>query len=357
MKATHRVWRLLVATALCGAAFNAPLAGRADITVGSVMAVAGQKVTGFLKVPPGIDAGLDIPVVILQGTRPGAVVALVAGLHGTEYASTIALENLIDRIDPAQLSGTVIILPLVNIQSFAQKVPHVNPVDRKNMNRSFPGRSDGTQTERALWLITRDVVDKSDALIDYHGGDLDEDLRPYTYWAPVGRDPQDQISRHMALAFGLDHIVIERDNPTDLKASKYLDTTAALRGKPALVVEAGRAGTTDPDDVAALVDGTLNVLRYLSVLPGSAPEIESPVWIDHVATVTSQQSGIFYPLVRRGTFAEAGMKIGYVTDFFGQTIYEARAPEAGVVLYVCSVPSMKVGDTIASIGVRAKAAP
>jgi len=357
MKSALSASRLVVAAAVCGAALNAPLAQKADITVGAVAAVAGQKVSGFLKVPAGIDPGVDIPVVIVQGTRPGPAVALVSGLHGTEYASIIALEKLIDRLEPAQLSGTVIILPLVNVQSFEQKVPHLNPVDRKNMNRFFPGKSDGSQTERVLWAVTREVVDKSDALIDYHGGDLDEDLRPYTYWAPAGREPQDQVSRHMALAFGLDHLVIERDNPTDLNASKFLDNTAALRGKPALVVEAGRAGTTDPDDVAALVNGTLNVLRYLKALPGAAPEIENPVWIDHVATVSSQQSGIFYPLVRRGTFAEPGMKIGYVTDFFGKTIYEARAPEAGIVLYVCSVPSMKVGETIASIGVRAKQAP
>jgi len=71
--------------------------------------------------------------------------------------------------------------------------------------------------------------------------------------------------------------------------------------------------------------------------------------------MTSEKAGIFYPSVQRGSFAEAGMKVGYVTDYFGKTIYEARAPEAGVVLYICSVPSMKQGDTIAYIGVPAKA--
>jgi hypothetical protein len=51
------------------------------------------------------------------------------------------------------------------------------------------------------------------------------------------------------------------------------------------------------------------------------------------------------------------MKVGYVTDYFGKTIFEARAPAAGVVLYVCAVPSMKKGDTIANIGVIAQKAP
>jgi len=100
--------------------------------------------------------------------------ALVSGAHGTEYTSIIALEGLISSLDPTQISGTVILLPLVNIASFQQKVPHINPIDSKSMNRFYPGKEDGTQTERASFLITRDVVDKSDYLIDFHGGDLDE---------------------------------------------------------------------------------------------------------------------------------------------------------------------------------------
>ena len=71
--------------------------------------------------------------------------------------------------------------------------------------------------------------------------------------------------------------------------------------------------------------------------------------------MTSEQTGIFYSLVKRGTYVEQGMKVGYVTDYFGKTIYEARAPASGVVLYVCAVPSMKKGETIANVGVVAKA--
>ena len=79
--------------------------------------------------------------------------------------------------------------------------------------------------------------------------------------------------------------------------------------------------------------------------------IEHPVWIEKVVTVASEQTGIFYPLVKRGTYVSAGMKVGYVTDYVGKVIYEARAPAAGIVLYVCAVPSMTKGATIANIGV------
>jgi predicted deacylase len=102
--------------------------------------------------------------------------------------------------------------------------------------------------------------------------------------------------------------------------------------------------------VARLANGTLSLMRYLKMLPGAPAMVEHPVWIGKIDTVASDQAGIFYPLVQRGTYVEAGMKIGYVTDYFGKTIFEAHAPVAGVVLYICGVPSMKKGDTVANIG-------
>jgi predicted deacylase len=244
----------------------------------------------------------------------------------------------------------VVVLPLVNIASFEQKVPHVNPVDGKSMNRFYPGKPDGTQTERASYLITKQVVERCDYLVDYHGGDLDENLRPYAYWPKSGNPKQDATTREMVLAFGLDHIIVWSDRPRDPNASRYLDNTASTRGKPAIAVEAGYSGTVQLEDVALLANGTLSLMRYLKMLPGTPAMVEHPVWFGKIDTVTSEQPGIFYPLVQRGTYVEQGMKIGYVTDYFGKTIYEARAPAAGVVLYICGVPSMKKGDTVANVG-------
>lgn len=327
---------------------------RASFTVGSATATRGQKATGTIEVPAGVDAALSIPVVVVNGSKPGPVLALVAGAHGTEYTSIIALEKLIGLLNPAGISGTVIIVPLINIQSFEQKVPHVNPIDKKSMNRFYPGKIDGTQTERASYFITKEVVEKCDHLIDLHGGDLDESLRPYSYWTKTGNEKQDAMSREMLLAFGLDHIIISTDRPKDPQASRYLENTATTRGKPSITAEAGHAGTVETDDLNELINGCLNVMRYLKMLPGQPKLIEHPVWIEKVVTVASDQTGIFYPLVKRGTYVEQGMKLGYVTDYVGKTIFEARAPVAGIVLYVCAVPSMTKGATIANIGVVVK---
>lgn len=326
-------------------------------TVGTATAARGKKVAGTIEVPAGVDAALSIPVVVANGARPGPVLALVSGLHGTEYASIIALEKVIERLDPATLSGTVIVIPLVNVRSFEQKIAHVNPVDNKSMNRFYPGKMDGTQTERASYLITKDVVDRCDHLIDLHGGDLDESLRPYSYWTVTGNAQQDAFSKQMVLAFGLDHIIISADRPKDLAASRYLENTASLRGKASFAAEAGYAGTVETDDVEALANGCFNVMRFLKMLSGTATSIENPVWLEKVESVTSDQTGIFYPLVKRGTVVAQGMRLGYVTDYVGKTILEARAPVAGVVTFIRAVPSMTKGETIASIGVVAKQAP
>jgi predicted deacylase len=291
---------------------------------------------------------------VVNGAKPGPVLAVVSGAHGTEYASIIAVERLIQLLDPQAVRGTVILVPLVNVPSFEQKIAHVNPIDGKSMNRFYPGKADGTQTERASLAITKDVVEKSDHLIDLHGGDIDESLRPYSYWTKTGNEKQDAISREMVLAFGLDTIIISADRPKDPAASRYLENTASTRGKPSITAEAGHAGTVDAGDVKALVDGCVNVMRYLKMMDGPPAMVESPVWIERIASITSDVNGIFYPLVTRGTYVQKGMKVGYVTDYLGKTVLEARAPESGVVLFVRAVPSMTKGETIANIGVPAR---
>src|SRR3989440_10807348 len=99
-----------------------------DVRVGTAVAPRGQVARGAIEVPAGSDAALSIPVAVVHGARPGPVLAIVSGAHGTEYASIIAVERLIRQLDAKSVAGTVILVPLVNVPSFEQKVPPVNPV-------------------------------------------------------------------------------------------------------------------------------------------------------------------------------------------------------------------------------------
>lgn len=322
----------------------------ADVTVGTATAGRGQRANGFLAVAAGVDAAEDIPVIVIQGAKAGPMLALVAGAHGTEYASILALEKLAQSVDPAVLSGTLVVVPLLNLASFQQKVPHINPVDGKNMNRFYPGKADGTQTERASFAITKNVIERCDYLIDYHGGDLDENLRKYSYWADTGNARLDGITRGMVLAFGLDHIIIQKPNPPVPGGPITITRYAQTIGKPAIAVEAGRSGTTEAEDLEALVNGTENVMRHLKMLPGTVKPVEHPLWIGRISTVAADQEGIFYPLVVPEAYVKQGMAIGYFTDYFGQKIRDVPSPVSGIVIYIGALPSMKKGDSIGYIG-------
>jgi predicted deacylase len=333
------------------------IASAQSVGVGTAVAGPGQRATGVIAVPAGVDAAVEIPVIVINGAKPGPKLALLAGAHGTEYASIIALEKLGRTVDPAALSGTLILVPLLNVASFLQKVPHVNPVDGKNMNRLYPGKADGTQTERALWAFTKQVLEKCDYLIDFHGGDLDENLRKYSYWADTGNAKLDAVSRNMVLAFGLDHIIIQRNRPTDPRPAGVTTVTrhAQSLGKPSITVEAGHAGTTGAEDVDALMHGSMNVMRHLKMLDGDVIPIAHPLWIGRSSALTSDREGIFYPLAVPEAYVSQGMKIGYITDFVGDKVFDVTAPVSGIVLYIGAVPSIKKGDTIAHIGELADA--
>jgi uncharacterized protein len=327
----------------------------ATFTVGTAAAARGQLARGVLKVPAGVDAGYDIPVVVINGANPGPVLAVVSGAHGTEYASIIAVEMLIDQVKAADVSGTLILVPLVNVPSFERLTPHVNPTDNKSMNRFYPGDPKGTQTDRASYVMTKEVVEKCDHLIDLHGGDLDENLRPYSYWTVTGNQAQDERSRAMVLAFGLDHIIISTDRPKDPAASRYLENTATTRGKPSFTAEAGRSGPVDPGDASVLVQGVQNVMAHLKMTNRAVSPVKNPVWIERLITIAAERDGMFRSAVDRDAHVAKGAKIGAITDYLGAPLQEIVAPENGVILFVRAVPSLKKGDTIASIGIVKKA--
>ncbi len=323
---------------------------RATFTVGTATARRGQKVYGVIHVPAGSDAGYDIPVAVVHGARPGPVLAVVSGAHGTEYASILAVEDLIASVDPARVSGTLVLVPIVNVNSFEKITPHVNPTDNKSMNRFYPGTANGTQTDRASFVITREVIDKCDHLIDLHGGDLDENLRPYSYWTVTGNKAQDDASKAMVLAFGLDHIIIAADRPRDPAASRYLENTASVRGKASFAAEAGRSGPVDPADASVLARGVRRVMAHLKMTTDTFPAPKPPVWVETV-TVSADRDGMFWPAVDRDSKIAKGAKLGSISDYLHRPLQDIAAPEAGIVMFVRALPSLKKGDTIASIGV------
>src|ERR1700693_2526041 len=112
----------------------------------------------MIDVPAGNDAGTQIPVTTISGAGAGPVLALIAGNHGYEYPPILALQRLRTLIDPAKLNGTIIMVHVANMPSFLGRTVYFSPVDGKNLNRVYPGKQDGTVSERIAYAITTEII-------------------------------------------------------------------------------------------------------------------------------------------------------------------------------------------------------
>ena len=152
--------------------------------------------------------GAPLPITTITGARPGPTLALIAGNHGYEYPPILALQDLRAQIDPARLSGIVIMVHVANMPSFLGRTVYFSPADGKNLNRVYPGRADGTVSERIAYAITTHLIERADFVLDLHCGDGNESLRPYVYQAVTADERMNAAIARLALAFGIDYILM-----------------------------------------------------------------------------------------------------------------------------------------------------
>jgi hypothetical protein len=253
-------------------------------------------------------------------------------------------------IDPQKLSGTLILVHIANLPAFQKRTIYYNPHDWKNLNRVFPGDPEGSISQRVAYVLKKEVVDRCDYLIDMHCGDGNEALIPYTYWMISGDQDFDDLSKKMALAFGIKYIIIDESRTKDLTDSKYLGNTAVLFKKPAITTESGYLGRTDEESIARNVKGVLSVMRLFRMIQGEPEMVRDPLWIDKYEVVYSDADGLFHPQTEMGYYALKGEIIGYLTDYLGNLIQELRSPFTGIVLYIVSTPPANKGEPLFEIG-------
>jgi len=340
---------LLAASACCAAAL-----AEEPIAIGGVTGAAGEIRSGYIEIPPFGDEGTAVPVSVIQGTKPGPTLALIAGTHGYEYPGITALQRLRNSIDPALLSGNLLLVHIANPPSFYGRTIYYSPADRANLNRVYPGKPDGTLSQRIAHAITTQVIEQADYVIDLHAGDGNESLRPYVYMPVTGMAELDRKSRELAVAFGLDHIVIDERPLRGPDDSIYTDQTALTRGIPAITTETGQLGSNDERWVGLATNGVWNVMRRLGMYPGETRRNDGIVWLTGYEVIRSSQTGLFRAAVDDGYAVSEGTLLGTLQDPFGETLQEFRAPFAGVVNYVLGTPPVSNGEPVAMISRLAK---
>ena len=294
-----------------------------------------------------------IPVTVIHGSKSGPVLATVSGVHGYEFASILAADRLADRIDPKSLSGTLIIVRVANIPAFEARSPYVNPVDSKNLNRSFPGKADGSQTQRIADILSRKIIARADFLMDIHSGDGAEFLEAFVgvYGGPLATkfDQALQVAR----GFGFPNIVRYKMNTQQqIDTRRSLNRQGVAAGIPTILVEIGQNGSRDEKHVDAIIKGVENALGILGM--SRLPQHNVPPALrlfESTKGVTASVSGVFYPAETGGRYLWEGDLIGTIRDYAGKEMEKLYAPINGYALYGLLGPPVRTGDNVVTIGI------
>ncbi len=306
---------------------------------------------GFLKLPYSRDdsawGSVMVPItVIANGAGPTAL--LTGANHGDEYEGPIALQELALSLVPDQITGRVIILPMMNIPAFASGT-RCSPIDGANMNRSFPGDPEGTVTQKICHYIATQLVPLADVVLDFHSGGKTLDFLPFAA-AHILEDKRQEAACMAAMqAFNAPYSVrmLEIDNVG------MFDTEVETQSKVFVTTELGGAGTATAKSVAIARKGIRNLLVHSQILEGDVQISESMQldMPDEQCFVFSQTAGLVEYMVDLGAVVAEGDLIARIwpSDRTGVAPSPCYAHRAGI-LTGRHVPGLiKMGDFVALV--------
>ena len=282
---------------------------------------------------------LALPVLVATGDSRAPRLVCVAGIHGNEPEGITALLDLWDEIEPGELAGTLALAPVANPPAF-RAGERRNPEDPLDMNRIFPGRSDGTITERLAHRLFHDVVRGADFVLSLHGWGRGALVVPYTEYP---RDaPVTESSRAAAGAFGLEWIEAF-DWPSGM-----LVAVCARHGIPAIEPEIGGLEITESVRRALYKRCARNLMLHLGLLAG-APETPAIVRDVVRAPVIAPTGGVLRRAVELGDPIRRGDLVATITDLLGQPRAEVDSPRDGFVAALRLTGAIAPGEQIAVV--------
>ena len=287
----------------------------------------------------GAARGWSLPILLVRGCAPGNCLVVTAGVHGDEFEGVRAILDVYGQLDPLQMSGDFLSVPVANPPAFWNK-SRTSPVDGANLAREFPGSLEKSCTSAIAYSLGQSIIAHADFYVDLHSAGI------YLHMPRlVGYDARDPRSRNAALAFGSPVLWAHNGSGSGRTVS-----FASEMGIPYLYTEAQGAGRIHPDDLWFYKQGVLNLLRHLRILPGEAGatpvelHLEGGGDIDH--GIRSSARGFFIPGVNLLEQVSAGAELGFLSNMRGEPVERYNSPAAGVVALIRAVPVVEPGDML-----------
>lgn len=286
---------------------------------------------------------IGIPIILIKGQYPGRTLLITAGIHGSEYPGIEAAKRIKNKILPEELSGNIIILPCVNQKAFFERSTFINPADGKNLNRCFPGKREGTESEQIAYMLEKDFFSIADFYLDFHSGDLPEKLAKFVFIPSFGEKEIVQAAHAAADYLDLPFGVLSQS-----RSGAY--NHACLKGLPSLLIERGCFGERTEEAINGFVEDTYQILRYLKMLSDKKIFSKDLRLLEKVHYMTSSFSGLWTPLHSVGDTVKKGETLGVIEDFFGNIIKEYRAEQDGEILYQITGLPISQGEHLIAYG-------
>ncbi|MDJ0790073.1 MAG: succinylglutamate desuccinylase/aspartoacylase family protein [Myxococcota bacterium] len=286
---------------------------------------------------------VDTPVLVLRGRVPGKTICMVAGIHGDELNGIEVVRNLFEDIDPQEVAGMLLGVPVANLHGFRRSSRYLP--DRRDLNRAFPGRNDGSAASRIASALFESVVSRCDAMIDFHTGSFHRTNVPQ-----IRADLREREVAQLARAFGVATVVHKVGGPGTLRGA------AVAARIPTITYEAGEPMRFQRDEIARGVEGARNVLVYLGALEGREPRGPAETFY-RSAWVRVNDGGIYLPTVELGDAVELGDLLGTITDFISNERSEVRSPWKGRVIGMALPQVVIPGFAAFHVGIEGVAEP
>lgn len=299
----------------------------------------GQKIRDFITF---IDTKVKTPITVIRGAKEGSTVLIMGGIHSAEYVGIQTAIELANEIDPQEVCGDIIILPVVNTDGFEHRTISMVHEDGKNLNRVFPGKKDGTLADKMAYTLTSEIYPKINYIIDLHCGDSYEQLTPYIYAQGAADEEICKRSLEMAKQADVPYIVLSQSS----SGGTY--NYAGSIGIPGVLLERGNLGVWSEQEVIENKKDVRRILASLGILDIKLTPLPEKKILQEVIYQNAECAGCFYPTQKAGDIFSKGELLGEIRDYFGNTIKKYYSEFDGVMLYqTVSLTVLKDGPMIA----------
>jgi len=310
-----------------------------ELIINGIIVAPGKRTTIMLPMPKLYDwTPMNMPIHIIRGAVPGPVLCVTGAVHGDEINGVEIIRRLLKKRFPKKLAGTLITVPIVNIYGFLSQERYL--MDRRDLNRSFPGSTKGSLAARLAFLVMNELVAKATHFIDLHTGSLQRTNLPQ-----IRTNLDVAHTERLAKAFNAPVILHSKERDGSLRQA------ANDKGIPSLLYEAGEALRFNEVAIRIGLKGIINVMQALNMLP--ADNLPHPLPHPPVARyslwVRAPHSGILRPFQSLGKKIKKGDVLGMIVNPIGEEEYEVNARISGMIIGQTNLPLVHEGAALFNV--------